>query len=1046
MKEEIKNIIESTIPQRFIREGNNYKGRIELVKHGLTMNGENFYFKVAPEYGYYYENVLINIKNKEINYMRCECMDYYRNRMCNHISACILKYSDEIFKLSFETPEEKAKRIMTMLKSKIVNYSPKKKEEVFLIPSISITNNSYYDETYTSLKVKIGIDKKYSLTNKFRSFMNAYMNNESFNFAKNFTFDPDCHYFSEQGKKIIYYLKSLDITGREIILNSRELDDLLEITNNKIFVEEFKEELEIKDEFPFKTILSKNNNKYNLNIKKDMLDFIALTEDYKYIFYENNIYRLNPSQRLLLQSCIVEEIENLSFNEEDFNFFQESLIPVIKEKIETDETTKDIIIINKPKIRLYFDILEDCITCIPKFLINSNEISFFDKQDNIINNDDINNEIEEYLYSYNFEKGKNNFVLTELEDICELIDKGFNEISKEYEVFTSEKLKNTNIIKNNTISSSFSIGKDNILRYTFDLGEINEKELKNIMKSINSNKKYYKLKSGDIISLEEESIKELHDLTEELDLGNNFNLKGEIPKYRALYLDFLKENKYGIIKTDSLFQNFINQFNEYKNNDLKLTDKEKEILRDYQEEGVKWLYTIKKCGFGGILADEMGLGKSIQTIYFIKKILEENPESKHLIICPTSLVYNWENEFKKFAPDLNFKVFASNKNTRINELQNYQENIYITTYGLLREDLEYYKNINFEICVIDEAQNIKNPKTGLTKAVKEVNAVTKIALTGTPIENSIVELWSIFDYMMPGFLSNLMAFQKKYKIKDLTDEKDNNTIDILKKQVKPFILRRKKKDVIKDLPDKIENNIYIDLNEEQKKIYASEVKYVQEELDNIINTGDFNKNRILILKLLTRLRQVCIDPSIIHKDYTGSSSKIETLIKTIKEVTDNGHKVLLFTSFKTALEIVKKELDNEDISNFTIAGDVNSKTRQKLVDSFNKDNTKVFLIMLKSGGTGLNLTSADIVIHLDLWWNPQVENQATDRAHRIGQKNTVEVIKLICKGTIEERILELQDKKKLLSEKLLEKDMDDSKYLNQLNEEDIKNLITYNND
>ena len=440
----------------------------------------------------------------------------------------------------------------------------------------------------------------------------------------------------------------------------------------------------------------------------------------------------------------------------------------------------------------------------------------------------------------------------------------------------------------------------------------------------------------------------------------------------------------------------------------------------------------------------MGLGKSLQTIYFLRKLLLEDENSKFLIVCPTSLVYNWESEFQKFAPEITYHVFAESKEKRHEELTNFTGSVFITSYGLLREDLAIYQEKSFKVFIIDEAQNIKNPKTGLTKAVKSITAEAKMALTGTPIENSIVELWSIFDFIMPGFLSTLMKFQQKYKVKDF-DEESTQLLNQLKKQVRPFILRRKKADVVKDLPAKIENNIYIDLTEEQKKIYAAEVKSANDEMTRLIQEGGFTKNKMIILSLLTRLRQICISPEILLKDYQGESSKIENLIKIIKELVLNGHKILLFTSFKTALNLVKDALDEENISSYTIAGDVSASKRKMLVDAFNKDQTNVFLIMLKSGGTGLNLTSADVVIHLDLWWNPQAENQATDRTHRIGQTKTVEVIKLICKGTIEEKILDLQQKKKLLSDSLIEGDMDDTTILKNLTEKDIRNLLSYEN-
>ena len=523
---------------------------------------------------------------------------------------------------------------------------------------------------------------------------------------------------------------------------------------------------------------------------------------------------------------------------------------------------------------------------------------------------------------------------------------------------------------------------------------------------------------------------------EDLELSNNEINKGHgiIPKYKAIYLDSLN---YNIINTNNLFNELINKFNNYKNVDIAVDNK---ILRDYQVIGVKWLYNIYKCGFGGILADEMGLGKSIQLIYFIKQILKEK-KCKILIVSPTSLIYNWENEFNKFGNELKYQVIAENKIKRSELLHNTDADILITTYGLVRQDLDEYLKINFELVVIDEAQNIKNPNALMTKAIKSINANTKIALTGTPLENNVLELWSIFDFIMPGYLTSINKFTKKYNLKDVNEE-ELNKLNSLSKQIKPFILRRMKKNVIKDLPDKIENNIYIDLNENQKKVYAAQVNKTNQEIDEIIKTEGFDKARFKILQLLTKLRQICIDPKIVFENYTGGSSKIEYLVNLVKEIIANEHKILLFTSYKTALDIVNREFNNNGISTYIIDGSVSSKKRMELVNKFNNDDTNVFLIMLKAGGTGLNLTSADVVIHLDLWWNPQVENQATDRAHRIGQLNTVEVIKLICKGTIEERILELQNKKKILSDNLIDANKLDENMITNLTAKDIKKLIS----
>ena len=319
-------------------------------------------------------------------------------------------------------------------------------------------------------------------------------------------------------------------------------------------------------------------------------------------------------------------------------------------------------------------------------------------------------------------------------------------------------------------------------------------------------------------------------------------------------------------------------------------------------------------------------------------------------------------------------------------------------------------------------------------------------MTGTPIENSALELWSIFDFIMPGYLSSYQKFNSKYKISDDSEEA-NELIVGLSNQINPFILRRKKSDVVKELPAKIENNIYIDLSDSQKKLYVTELERVKKKMEETLNDEGMGKARFLILQLLTKLRQICIDPKIIYEDYDGGSNKIDRLLTIVDESIKNGHKILIFTSFRTALNIVKDKLEDNDIKSYVIDGSVDAKTRMERVESFNDKNSdvKVFLIMLKSGGTGLNLTEADVVIHLDLWWNPQAENQATDRAHRIGQKNVVEVIRLISKGTIEEKVLELQTKKKELSDKLIDGTRRDENILSSLTEEDIKNLLSYEN-
>ena len=1043
--DELQNKILEWVSKTDYNKGLNYNE--DYIEHVSTtgQTEKKYQFLVESESSYRKYIVQIDTNQyKNIKKTYCTCPQFLNNGSCKHVAACLICYSDILLaKKNEKTVQQKTTQLFQLME-KEYEENVTKKSEVFLFPELCISDN-YYENT-VELKAKIGQEKTYALLGKFNNFYTSLKSEMSYRFGANFSYEPSKHYFSDQSLHFLEYIKNLKsrtyYSGNSTYLDSSEVKALFNIYKEGVYINGQNKVTPIVNGFPFATHLSKNSHEYHLEVSLDQAFF--LTKDGEYILNDNKIYHLDKKQIVLLNEIVGNDLEELVFDEREFPSFQKSVLRAIKDKLELDESVSDIIMEVKPEVKFYFDLNENDINCIPKFVYNNEEVSYFAEAGNVIRDIDYENEIVSILQDYGFHKLNNIYLLDDFDLMCEFVDTGLDEISAKYPVYTSEKIQNTNLIKNNSVTTHFSIGKDQILHFDFDLGNVKNDELDSILASIKNKKKYYRLQNGDILSLEQESLQELNDLTEDLDLTKEDMENGTIPKYRALYLDSLKEKKYGIIETDSLFKKFINQFKEFKNSDLEFTKEELNTLRDYQVSGVKWLYMICKCGFGGILADEMGLGKSLQTIMFIKKMYEENKDCKFLIVCPTALVYNWENEFQKFAPDLSYQVFAGNRQERQELLKGYNGNIYITSYGLLREDLDIYETKDYRVFVIDEAQNIKNPKTGLTKAVKSITAETKIALTGTPIENTITELWSIFDFIMPGFLSSLVKFQQKYHIKDF-DEDTNKLLTNLKAQVKPFILRRKKKDVIKDLPDKIENNIFIDLNEMQKKYYAAEVKRVNDEMDKLVNAGGFTKNKMMILALLTRLRQICIHPSIYDANYKGESAKMEALLDTIKELVSNSHKILLFTSFKTALYLVKDALNREGISTYVIDGSVPSKQRQILVDAFNKDKTNVFLIMLKSGGTGLNLTSADVVIHLDLWWNPQAENQATDRTHRIGQTKTVEVIKLICKGTIEEKILSLQEKKKLLSDKMIEKDMDDNAYLKSLSEKDIRDLLAYEN-
>ena len=403
-----------------------------------------------------------------------------------------------------------------------------------------------------------------------------------------------------------------------------------------------------------------------------------------------------------------------------------------------------------------------------------------------------------------------------------------------------------------------------------------------------------------------------------------------------------------------------------------------------------------------------------------KKSSDDRQRRNALIVAPASLVYNWNSELERFAPRLAVRMIVGTAAQRRTLLEAADEGeILITSYDLLRRDIDFYKKYRFRCQIIDEAQYIKNHSTQAAKAVKKIQADTRFALTGTPVENRLSELWSIFDYLMPGFLYSYSRFREELEVQIVQHESEEAS-ERLRKMIRPFVLRRLKKDVLRDLPDKLEENMYTRLEGEQQKLYDAHVKRMKLLLDKQ-SEEEFNTSKIIILSELTKLRQICCDPALLFEEYKGESAKLEMCVDLIRNAVENGHKILVFSQFTTMLSRLADRLENEETAYYMLTGSTGKEKRAKLVEEFNKEDnpTAVFLISLKAGGTGLNLTAADIVIHYDPWWNLAVQNQATDRAHRIGQKNVVNVYKLIAKDTIEENIVKLQEKKHALADQIL---------------------------
>ncbi|MEW8972357.1 MAG: DEAD/DEAH box helicase, partial [Mesobacillus sp.] len=568
--------------------------------------------------------------------------------------------------------------------------------------------------------------------------------------------------------------------------------------------------------------------------------------------------------------------------------------------------------------------------------------------------------------------------------------------------------------------------RTNWLEFKFEMDGIPEKQIRDILEALEEKRKFYRLRNGSLMSLETREWEEIQRFLnagpiqdEDLEKGLN------VPIVRGLQLIESFEDG-PVLQLEESFRNFLEEISTPGKVNFAVPEKLESILREYQKQGYQWMKTLASYGFGGILADDMGLGKTLQSITYISSELSNVRERQQpiLIVCPSSLVYNWLSEFMKFTPEIQAVIIDGNKAERSKLLKDVCGiDVVITSYMLLRKDVHLYEKINFHTVFFDEAQAFKNPLTQTAKAVMNIQANHRFALTGTPIENSTEELWSIFRVVFPELFQGL----KEYS---------HLTSKTIARRIRPFLLRRVKEEVLQELPEKIESIDRVDLLPEQKKLYAAYLAKLRHQTLKQLDKNTIRKNRIRILAGLTRLRQICCHPALFVDGYKGSSAKFDQLKQIIEESRFAGRRVLIFSQFTKMLDLIGRELAYEGIPFFYLDGQTPPEERVETCEKFNTGERDFFLISLKAGGTGLNLTGADTVILYDLWWNPAVEEQAADRAHRMGQKNTVQVIKLIARGTIEEKMNELQDKKRNMIEEIIEEKSPAS-----LTEEDIREIL-----
>ena len=641
-------------------------------------------------------------------------------------------------------------------------------------------------------------------------------------------------------------------------------------------------------------------------------------------------------------------------------------------------------------------------------------------------------------FKYRDEAGETLIIRDDDAAMYRLLREGMAEFMSLGEVYVSETAEKIRLLPPPKVEVGVRVS-GNWLELEVSAGDMTQAELQKILSEYEPKKPYYRLKNGEFLQLDEHGLVTVARLIDGLAVSKSKLLGGtvKIPAYRALYLDsILKEGSGIAFYRDNLFKAVVRGMKSVEDSDFQIPASMQSVLRGYQKTGFRWLRTLDAYGFCGILADDMGLGKTVQVIALLVDEALKNKESRTLIVCPASLVYNWEHELQRFAPQLSVKTVTGTVSERELTVRE-KAQVFITSYDLLKRDIGWYENQSFRFQILDEAQYIKNPATQSARAVKKIHARTRFALTGTPIENRLSELWSIFEFLMPGFLFSYQTFKKQFElpiVRDGAEEPFNN----LKRLTGPFILRRLKQDVLKDLPEKLETVIYSKPETAQNQLYQAEAVRLKQKLEEGNGSLD-GSGKLQILAQMMRLRQICCDPSLCYGNYRGGSAKLETCMELLIDAVEGGHKILLFSQFTSMLDILAGRLKKEGISFHMLTGATSKEDRIRMTGEFQADQVPVFLISLKAGGTGLNLTAADMVIHYDPWWNLAAQNQATDRAHRIGQEKQVTVFKLIMKHTIEDNILTLQNRKQQLAEQMIS---EGTVSLASLKKEDLLELLS----
>ena len=1102
IKEEIYNDLIKQFDEDLIKSSDKLvKDKKVHINKVLFDNSENFEIRAVVTDDNSKYNTYVKVLEGEIENLSCTCDKYKENYCaCIHIIATVKEFfnNKDYINVFSDKPKENIKiqekednisnyKTFNQLIKTFRNISNQIEEETVKTESkkIKIEPKIIYNKLSNTLKIeiKIGESQLYKIKS-LPEFYERFLNREKYKYGSKLEFIHTKEAFEENSKELLdYILKYAEIikyanestNGYEyytkrlgedsILISNSGIDELFEVLKNKNVIMEDENTSVIVQFVPNEpditfSLKKKNTSELKLDTNVDIYEYkIFEGKEFSYILMDNKLYRCSKEfenttiQMLsLFRKNFTKEI---IFPKNQLATFFSVVEPYIKQNVDIakedyEELKKYIPAELCARMFLDYD-NHQYVTADIRFVYDDVEI-------NPLNIDEENNSIPRNAVKeaklldmllktgFMYDQKNSRLILANEDKIYNFLANEIDTYIKNFEVMATENFKEKQIRKTENVSVGIRV-ENNLLDVDLSGLNIDNEELQEVMRKYKLKKKYHRLKDGSFINLQDnENIEFVENITKDIDIDYSQikDQKIKVPLYRSFYLEkILEKNKSIRLIRNEGYNNFIDGLDKSKLEEkIELPSRLKVDLRGYQIIGFNWLKTLDEYGLGGILADDMGLGKTVQLLSVICSYLDNAKDRKpSLVVCPSSLALNWQNEIEKFTRDIKSIVIQGSLEERtknIKEIPKYD--IVITSYELLKRDIELYEESNYEFkyIIADEAQYIKNNNTKNAKAIKEIKAETRYALTGTPIENSLSELWSIFDFIMPGYLFSYKKFKELYETA-IVKENDEATTDKLKKLINPFILRRVKKEVLTELPDKTITVLNSTMTDEQQDIYMSYLIKARKNVAEEIAENGIERSQIKILALLTRLRQICCHPSLFIDNYEGESGKLTQCIEIMKDAIQSDHKILLFSGYTSMFDIIEKKLKMENISYLKLTGQTKVSERLSMVDEFNNNNDiKVFLISLKAGGTGLNLTGADMVIHYDPWWNLSAENQATDRTYRIGQKRNVQVYKLITKNSIEEKIYDLQKRKEMLIDSMLSTNQT---FISKLSKEDIMSLF-----